>query len=178
MSVDKFGRHEDFAHRKRSWILKQNGFPITHNGNYDLNNRPLHNVGAPIIDNDAVNLQYVKANCLTKISGNERPGSNKESNVCYDASNCKITNVGDGIHETDAVNLRTLEREVRKLMNEHELKLERLGSTIFKYVHRQVPVIESNDDNNNNNNRNKHNYLTPDNIHGSTSPRPPTTGKM
>lgn len=128
MSVDKFGRHEDFVHRKRNSNFPHEGFYFPNTtGNYDIKKHILRNVGEPIADNDAVHLKYIKENCLTK----------DKDDLSFDTHSFKITNLGDSMNETDAVNVRTLRREVKKLIREQELKIERLSTELFQHVHRQ-----------------------------------------
>lgn len=131
MSVDKFGRHEDYVLRKENINQSQESLTLTPSGNYDMKNRILQNVGEPTLDNDAINLSYLKNQCLMKKkSPNElfNPGS-------FDASNNQIRNLGDGVNDTDAVNVRTLKREVNKLMREQQQQYEKLSMLLFQHVH-------------------------------------------
>lgn len=185
MSVDKFGRHEEFIKRKRNQGPPGDGFLLTGLGHYDMNNRLLRRVGTPKASHDAVNLRYVTEFCLMK-----------QDNQDYDCKGCSIrniktpilpsdaanmdyvdgksikkidnekfnfedyvlSNVRDAEADTDAVNLRTLKKELNVLSKNHELRLERLGAALFRYIHKNKgngPVSED-----------SVNFLDWDNIHG------------
>lgn len=136
MSVDKFGRHEDYVLRKRS---KNLSYEDSHIIQKDLKNQLLRNVNEPRSNSDAVNLGYVKKFCLTK-QGNPSNGVFD----FFDASHSKITNLSDGVNESDAVNVRTLNREVNKIkdevdkmMKEQQQQYTSLSAALFQHVHRK-----------------------------------------
>jgi hypothetical protein len=139
MSVDKFGRHEDFFHIKQNNTTPRNTIHFTPDGNYDIRSKLLRNIGVPVADNDAVNMGYIKQNCMLKISKKESSSENGNGGYDenFDASSKQIKNLGDGVNETDAVNIRTLTREINRKMREHQLRLDQLSSTLFQFMHQQ-----------------------------------------
>lgn len=61
MSIDKFGRASlpGLQHHQVSSLIKSQGLPRTSDGNYNVGNLRLCNVGAPLSKKDAVTKQYV-----------------------------------------------------------------------------------------------------------------------
>lgn len=97
MSVDKFGRHEESLLFKSITGVKGppgEGFHLTNDGDYDLKNKRLSNIGDPRLLEDAVNAKYLRKNCLIK-SGNGN----------FDSGRKLIRNVGAPVLPNDAVNL-------------------------------------------------------------------------
>lgn len=92
MSVDKFGRHP----QRNSELLRGPpgpGFTLTSDGDFDVKNRRLVNIGAPIEDHDAVALQYFQ--------------NNKR-----DCNNKNLRNLATPKVETDAANKRYVDKEL------------------------------------------------------------------
>ncbi len=83
MSVDKFGRHEDSLHRKGLRGPPGQGFLLTEDGNYDMNNKLICNLGEPVLTNDAVTKNYVQSVVLEKTQTGD-----------YNFNQKRITNLG------------------------------------------------------------------------------------
>lgn len=66
MSVDKFGRCSSCINKEQYKGKQGVGFQITKHGNYDMQNKILKNLGAPIDGNDAVTKEYVDKNLTSK----------------------------------------------------------------------------------------------------------------
>lgn len=183
MSVDKFGRHQDYMHRNPPG----EGFPLTPGGHYDMRNLLIRNLAEPKAGKDAVTLHYLRKNSLITLpNGNYGCEGKLITNVgspihvddvatkgylqkvCltklqeideFSASNLKITNLADCIKESDAVNLKTLQREMLQMTQVFEEQLVRLGAALFHYIHRQSGPPPST-------NINNRNYLDWNQIHG------------
>lgn len=70
MSVDKFGRHEDFLLSASVRGPPGEGFRLTSQGHYDMRKKLVRNMGEPRVESDATNLHFIRNNCVMKsISG-------------------------------------------------------------------------------------------------------------
>ena len=96
MSVDKFGRYS----KKDKGLIgpKGEGFNLTSDGNYDIQNKVLCNLGTPTRENDAATMGFVEAITLKRTND----GLND-----FDAYNKRIRNVSDPEAKLDAVNFET-----------------------------------------------------------------------
>lgn len=101
LSIDKFGGYLGYANKDRS-TQPGIGFKLTSNNDYDIDQKRLTNIGDSIDPNDAVNLNYVKSNCL--IYDGEQINIKKR----------KLTNVGDPKSDTDAVTKTYFENRLEK----------------------------------------------------------------
>lgn len=95
MSVDKFGRRSNQP-AKGLKGPKGDGFNLTSEGDFDIQNRRLRNVKNPELSHDAVNLTTLNSKSLLFDSKG------------VDVKNKKIRNVADPAFDLDAVNLQTL----------------------------------------------------------------------
>lgn len=165
MSVDKFGRHQDFTSRQGTRAPPVENFNLTPNGHYDMKNLLVRNVADPKAGKDVVTLHYLKNNCIINQPNGEYACDGKiirnvgspifENDVAtkgyvqnislikkegvneFTASNLKISDVADGTNECDAVNLRLLRNELSRFYISIQEQLVRLGSSLFHYIHRQ-----------------------------------------
>lgn len=94
MSVDKFGHYEDSYKERVALGPPGKGFKTTLDGHYDLDNKLLKNVLAPIDDSDAANKGFV----LSAIPLQE--------NDHWSFSNKRLSNVADAMYEGEVVTLR------------------------------------------------------------------------
>jgi hypothetical protein len=97
MSVDKFGRHEDSLLFKSKPGVKGppgEGFHLTEDGDYDMKNKRLRNVGDPHLLRDSVNVSYLKKRCLMKLGNGD-----------FDCGQKLIRNIGAPMLPNDAVTL-------------------------------------------------------------------------
>lgn len=99
MSVDKFGRYLRNSKSENLRGPKGDGFHLTSDGNFDITNKKLCNVGDPLAGEDAVNLKTLNK-CID--------GCLVLNNEIYDAKNKIISNVGSALQEHDAVSLSYL----------------------------------------------------------------------
>ena len=88
--------------------------------NYDCDNNRLINVGKPEHENDAVNLKFIKDNCITK--RRERDGYLSVNKVRLtdlsepSKSHSAVTkNYADNLHNEQAVRITELDREIKTL---------------------------------------------------------------
>lgn len=165
MSVDKFGRYQDFVFRRGVRPPPGEGLSLTPNGHYDMKNLLVRNVAEPKAGKDAVTLHYLQHNCLTTTpSGNYDCDGKVIRNVGvpilsddvatkgyihnttllkkpdineFTANNLKISDIADGSNDCDAVNLRLLKNEISKYNVHVQGQLVRLGASLFHYIHRQ-----------------------------------------
>lgn len=102
MSLDKFGRYLVGAddgvnldqHGKQG--PPGEGFKLTLDKQYDLQNKRLVNVGDPKNNVDAVNYQTLKQNCLMTSPAND----------CYNALGRRLCGVGQPLNEDDVISLK------------------------------------------------------------------------
>lgn len=100
MSVDKFGRHTESV--KLQQVAKGppgEGFKLTPDGDYDIQEKFLKNVPDAVDETDAVNLRVLKSKtrlCL------------KLHDQIYDVRSKPIRNIPNPTTDTDAVNLKYL----------------------------------------------------------------------
>ncbi len=165
MSVDKFGRYQDFTSKERVRGESGEGINLTPNGHNDMKNLLVRNVADPKAGKDAVTLHYFKSNCLTclpsgdyqcdgklirnvggPILSNDVATKGYIQNISlikkqdrneFTANNLKIIDLADGTNESDAVNVRVLRNELTKVNLHVQEQLLRLGSSLFHYIHRQ-----------------------------------------
>lgn len=102
MSVDKFGRFSgDLVNESK---IKRGppgvGFKLTEDGNFNINNKRLCNVGDPESEDEAVNLKYMKTNVITLI------------NNSFNADKKSISNLGDPQYLLDAVNKSYVDKRI------------------------------------------------------------------
>lgn len=105
MSVDKFGRHSDGLKVKGAKGPPGNGFKLTSDGNFDVDNKLLCNVGDAVGDKDAINkgtLDQALTTCL----------NSKGKNMKWDARGLSIGDVGDPIDAKDAVSKGYLSTQI------------------------------------------------------------------
>lgn len=89
MSIDKFGRYNPCPRSIRSPVCR--GIDFTDNGDVDIQYKRLCNVADAIYEEDAVNLNTLKQNCLCPID-----------NIHYDAISRKIINLATPTLSADA----------------------------------------------------------------------------
>ncbi|ORP54763.1 hypothetical protein B7954_17020, partial [Vibrio cholerae] len=108
MSVDKFGRHESTLSHEFLRGPPGEGFFLTQDGHYDLKKKRICNVADPVESEEAANLKTIRLLTL-----------NCESvDRMFDAKNKQIQNVAYAENELDAVNRGFLMKEVNKLKQE------------------------------------------------------------
>jgi len=93
MTIDKFGRH---TAKERLKGPKGEGFKLTEDGNYDMENKRLVNVSDPIQETDCANLKTVQTHlktCITAIDDSET----------FDARYKRITHAKDPVAKDDVV---------------------------------------------------------------------------
>lgn len=105
MSVDKFGRHSDHMKIRGTKGPPGEGFELTNDGDYNMKNKKLCNVGNEVASNDAVNLAMLE-NQSTKYVGNSSIPGEK----VWDAKSMQIRYVGEPKKETDASNTSFLRK--------------------------------------------------------------------
>lgn len=101
MSVDKFGRYASTGKSKAVRGPKGEGFLLTPDGDYNIQNKRLKLVNNPADELDAVNLKALRQNSISLNSGG-----------VYDAENKRITNVSFPLNGTDSVNLMYLNNQI------------------------------------------------------------------
>ncbi|WP_221935974.1 hypothetical protein, partial [Klebsiella pneumoniae] len=67
MTIDKFGRSLKSSSQKILQGPKGEGFKLTPEGDFDIKNKRLQNVGDPVDIKDAVNLYYLKDSTPKKL---------------------------------------------------------------------------------------------------------------
>lgn len=107
MNVDKFGRHNSSGRGEKG--PKGDGFHFTEDGNYDLQNKRMCNIGNAESKGDAVNLGIISNLIKSCVKEN--------GDGVIDISEKIITALHDPKTESDAVNLRTLKRSTIMLTN-------------------------------------------------------------
>jgi hypothetical protein len=93
MTIDKFGRH---TAKERLRGPKGEGFKLTEDGSYDMENKRLVNVSDPTQESDCANLKTVQTqlkNCMTSFDDSES----------FDAQNKRISNTKDPVLKDDVV---------------------------------------------------------------------------
>lgn len=93
-----------------------------------FDNKRLSNVQDPSYDGEVVNLRTLNSLALIK---------RVEEDNNYDAKGFRIVNVRDCKMDGDVVTFRVLKRYVDKWITKHESQVEKLGTAIFDYIHRQ-----------------------------------------
>src|SRR5436190_7317458 len=101
MSVNKFGHYSGGAKALRG--PKGDGFSLTDDGDYDMQNKLLRNVADPLNDKDAVNFEFLKNNTIPKGEGFSLTDDGN-----YDMQNKLLRNVANPLKDKDAVNLKFL----------------------------------------------------------------------
>lgn len=162
MSVDKFGRHEDFLYRRNVKGPPGEGFSLTAKGHYSMDNKLIRNMGEPKAGKDAVTLHYLQRNCLMKgqssiIECENRTLRNihpptlendavslaymrtealmRTSDGNFDGKNKLLRNLKSPIEDTDAATRSFVESITRSILKEVDEKISRLENIIFKFVH-------------------------------------------
>jgi hypothetical protein len=136
MSVDKFGRHQDFVLPPNVRGPPGEGFYLTSQGHYDMKNKLVRNMGTPKADSDATNLHFIRKHCVMKsISGNIDFKGKLLRNVSdpilpsdsatmayvqtvtpilaadnWNFGDKRLSAIKDPLLTTDAVNLKTLQK--------------------------------------------------------------------
>ncbi|WP_139801414.1 hypothetical protein, partial [Vibrio cholerae] len=106
--MDKFGRHESTLSHEFLRGPPGEGFFLTQDGHYDLKKKRICNVADPVESEEAANLKTIRLLTL-----------NCESvDRMFDAKNKQIQNVAYAENELDAVNRGFLMKEVNKLKQE------------------------------------------------------------
>lgn len=103
MSVDKFGRHLSGVKVRRE-TQRNLPYRLTEDGNIDVENKIIHNLGEPNTSKDAVTLSYVQDHCLLLLDGNT-----------VDVKGRRVTSVADPQETTDAVNKGYVDKNRIKL---------------------------------------------------------------
>lgn len=98
MTIDKFGRSLKASSSKNLKGLKGEGFNLTPDGDYDMQNKKLCNLASPLQEADAVTKSYVDYRSVPFSDGK------------YDMQRRRIWQLADPQVPTDAVNLRTLNK--------------------------------------------------------------------
>lgn len=108
MSIDKFGHYSgDLA--VSSNVQRGppgEGFKLTDDGNFNISNKRLCNVGDPELDDDAVNVKYMRTNSITLTNTDD----------CYDVKMKKVINLADPNEPCDAVNKNYLENATKSYL--------------------------------------------------------------
>lgn len=105
MSVDKFGRHSDHIKIRGTKGPPGEGFELTNDGDYNMKNKKLCNVGNAVASNDAVNLAMLENQSTKYVGKSSIPGEE-----VWDAHMMQIRYVGEPKKETDAVNVSFLRK--------------------------------------------------------------------
>lgn len=106
MSVDKFGRHSDSVKMKGAKGPPGEGFKLTSDGNYDIENKKLCNVGKASNDGDAVNLELLKEKSGSKLG--YFFVDKAKTKRAWNARKLRIHDIASPQEATDAVNLKLL----------------------------------------------------------------------
>lgn len=93
MSVDKFGRHTERTEARKG--PKGDGFELTSEGDFDIKAKRLRHVKDPAESADAVNLNYLRVNCV-------QYGLSNEQNPFIDARHNLIRHVQEPAEINDA----------------------------------------------------------------------------
>lgn len=134
MSVDKFGHYsgELVTGSKIQRGPPGEGFKLTKDGNFNINNKRLCNVGDPKTDNEAVNVKYVKQNSITL--------SNTSNH--FDVKMKKITNLADPQEPFDAVNKIYCENTMKtSLINRIPVKVK--DGSVYSFKNNRVTNVAS-----------------------------------
>lgn len=128
MSVDKFGRHGGVLQHRKLKGPPGEGFNLTAEGHYDMENKMVRNMGEPKTDKDAVTLCYLEKHCIMKVDNN-----------CIECENKTLRNIGKPELENDAVSLQYLKNKtlVRNSEGHYDVK--------GKLIRNLAPPIEDND---------------------------------
>lgn len=105
MSIDKFGR---FNRHTRINVVRGpagEGFRLTDEGDYDIENKRLCNVGDVVSEEDAVSFKILKENCLYQIDDQ------------YDAAFKNIINLADPKSLTDAATKSYVDARIPTVSN-------------------------------------------------------------
>jgi len=97
MTIDKFGRSSKSSNKDVKGP-KGDGFNVTADGNYDMQEKRLTNLGLSVESRDAVTKEYVDSKLITL------------DNEGFNLRNKRMRNLGDAKQDGDAVNLQTLKR--------------------------------------------------------------------
>lgn len=130
MSVDKFGRYSGdlTASLKLQRGPPGEGFKLTDDGHFNINNKRLCNVGDPESDNEAVNVRYMKQNVIIL--------SNTDD--CIDVKMKRINNLADPKEPLDAVNKIYLEN-----MSKEKIPIKVKNATAYSFKKNRVTNVIS-----------------------------------
>lgn len=146
MTIDKFGRHQT---RERLRGPKGDGFKLTEQGDYDIENKRLVNVSDPASATDGVNFKTVQSQLSSCIRLNGED--------LFDARHRRICNVNDPVRSTDVLTKGYYESQPPYRFDEtssysfHEYKLQNVGNPVddgdavnLRYVNSKT-IVESKD---------------------------------
>lgn len=151
MSIDKFGRL-GLSHGALPQGPKGEGFSLTADGDYDMCNRRLCNVGEPTHDDDAVNLKHLHSikesqdkltsDRLTEATDrvlkevNNKVDFNRTKAGDYNFKRRRLCNIGESVDDSDAVNLK----RIRTMNNERD---SQLSSQLTEAVNKVVDEVNT-----------------------------------
>lgn len=92
MTIDKFGRHQS---RERLRGPKGEGFKLTEDGDYNIENKRLVNVADPTLETDGVNLKTINSQLSSCMKVN--------NDDMFDAQNRRVCNVADPFNSNDVL---------------------------------------------------------------------------
>ena len=148
MSVDKFGRRQAVVNvrRETNRTLSDNiGIRLTDDGDLDVDNKRICNVGDPSSRGDAVPLKYVQDNCFikSKDSAVNNPVDKSyvddrclqyEDDYVINARHHRITSVKDPQLENDVVSKRYVDTNIQSI-EQQLIKNKRFASNeLYKAV--------------------------------------------
>lgn len=162
MSVDKFGRHENSLMRESMRGAPGQGFKLTPEGNYDMQNKILRNVSLPILDEDVATKRYVTENTPNKDSEKWLFSNKRLSNIgnpvsdndavnvrsmkqytmtisgldAYNANKRKIINMSSGTHPYHAATLKNVHNMCLHVSDKHKEVYKLFAAKVFHYIHK------------------------------------------
>lgn len=133
MSIDKFGHYSgDFVGSNVQRGPPGEGFKLTDDGNFNISNKRLCNVGDPELDDDVVNVKYMRKNSITLRDDR------------YDVEMKKVINLADPEEPGDAVNKLYLENITKSYLADRiPVKVKNTSMYSFKnnrVVHVAPPI--------------------------------------
>lgn len=103
MAIDKFGRYNPYSRSIRGSACRS--IKLTYEGDIDIQYKRLCNIADAIFDEDAVNLNTLKQNCLYQTDG-----------VYFDAASKKISNLAQPESHTDAATKSYVDENLNRIL--------------------------------------------------------------
>lgn len=103
--------------------------PTQHEDHWNFADKRLSNIKEPLYPGEAVNLETLKSLTICKHSKTDKH---------FDGINLKLSNIADCVHDGDAVNKRMMDITLDEWSKFYDRKLERLGTALFKYIHKST----------------------------------------